>query len=51
MSAADRLAVASAAGTHRLHDRKDDQHCRVRWTPGALVFWDNRCVQHHATYD
>ena len=25
--------------------------CRVKWTPGMLTMWDNRCVQHQAIRD
>lgn len=25
--------------------------CRVRWRPNTLVFWDNRCTQHHSVWD
>ncbi len=25
--------------------------CRIPWTPNAMVFWDNRCTQHHAVWD
>ena len=23
----------------------------MRWAPNTLVFWDNRCTQHHAIWD
>ena len=26
-------------------------HCRVRWSPGTLVFWDNYATWHHAVWD
>ncbi|UNO43297.1 TauD/TfdA family dioxygenase [Streptomyces sp. MST-110588] len=44
----------SKAVLDMLHDhvaRTPLLNCRVRWAPNTLVFWDNRCVQHHATWD
>ena len=26
-------------------------HCRFRWETNSVAFWDNRCTQHHATWD
>lgn len=25
--------------------------CRIPWQPKSMVFWDNRCSQHHAVWD
>ncbi|MCW8098403.1 TauD/TfdA family dioxygenase [Streptomyces tauricus] len=47
-------ATESKAVLEMLYDhvaRTNLLHCRVRWQADTLVFWDNRCVQHHATWD
>jgi len=36
---------------YRVVETQPVLHCRVRWTPNTLVFWDNRCTQHHAVWD
>ena len=33
------------------HCTKPEYTCRVRWRPGTLTVWDNRCTQHFAVND
>jgi taurine dioxygenase len=33
------------------HQVRSEFTCRVRWAPGTLTVWDNRCTQHNAVND
>ena len=33
------------------HIEHPDFQCRFRWEPHSIAMWDNRCVQHLATWD
>jgi taurine dioxygenase len=33
------------------HQVRPEFTCRLRWQPGSLAFWDNRCAQHNPIND
>ena len=33
------------------HIETPEFHCRFKWQPGSVAFWDNRVTQHHALWD
>lgn len=35
----------------KLQEGRPEYTCRVRWAPGSLAMWDNRCVLHSASGD
>ena len=38
-------------GIYRFVANNPRIQCRVKWSPGTLVMWDNRCLQHQAVRD
>lgn len=49
LSAAESDALLALLNDHVANNPR--LQCRVRWEPGTLTFWDNRCVQHFAVWD
>ena len=35
----------------KLQEGRPDYTCRLRWAPGTIAMWDNRCVLHSASGD
>lgn len=35
----------------KAHATRPEFTCRLRWGPGSLAIWDNRCTMHYATDD
>ena len=35
----------------KLQEGKPEYTCRVKWEPGSMAWWDNRCVLHSASGD
>jgi taurine dioxygenase len=33
------------------HIENPQFHCRFKWRPGSIAFWDNRCAQHRGIWD
>ena len=33
------------------HNASPQFQCRFRWRTNSIAMWDNRCTQHHATWD
>lgn len=49
LSAAESQALLSLLYDHIA--RGVEFQCRVRWEPNTVTIWDNRCTQHHASWD